>query len=238
MPKGVYKRTEKHGKAISVGINRPEVKIKHSASCKIAQNRPETKAGRIAATKKRFENPAEREKQSILMQEVMNRPEIKSKMPVIMREINDRIEVREKHRIITIKQWAIPESRKNLKEALNRPEVRLKKSIRNTGENNPAWRGGISKEPYAFEFSEKLKESIRKRDNYTCQICKLTQEQVGCTLSVHHIDYDKKNSSGSNLVSLCNSCHGVTGGNREYWTKVFNGFMAELADAMVLKTIF
>lgn len=54
-------------------------------------------------------------------------------------------------------------------------------------------------------------------------LCKLMQEQVGHTLNVHHIDYDKDNLDPDNFVPLCNSCHGITIGknNRTYWTKVF-----------------
>ena len=89
------------------------------------------------------------------------------------------------------------------------------------GELHPNWRGGIANSPYSLEFNEELKESIRQRDNYACQICKLTQEQLGKTLSIHHIDYNKENSCEDNLVSLCNRCHAATNSNRTYWIKVF-----------------
>ena len=35
------------------------------------------------------------------------------------------------------------------------------------GNRNGNWRGGISKEPYSFDFTRELKELIRKRNNYT-----------------------------------------------------------------------
>ena len=63
------------------------------------------------------------------------------------------------------------------------------------GENNPNWRGGKSFELYGMEFNIELRSQIRERDNYTCQECHQTEEQLGRTLDVHHIDYDKQNNN-------------------------------------------
>ena len=91
------------------------------------------------------------------------------------------------------------------------------------GKLNHAWKGGISSEPYTEEFTGKLKEIIRKRDNYTCQNCGLTNKDnvkiYKENLTVHHIDYNKKNSKENNLISLCKGCHTKSNGNRKYWTK-------------------
>jgi len=67
----------------------------------------------------------------------------------------------------------------------------------------------------------KLRKSIRERDNYICQVCGKTQKQNKKALSVHHIDYDKKNCKEINLISLCRSCHVKTNGNREVWLLYF-----------------
>jgi hypothetical protein len=75
----------------------------------------------------------------------------------------------------------------------------------------PAWKGGISREPYSFDFSDELKTKVRTRDGYRCAVCKFPGKHV------HHIDYNKKNSDLSNLVTLCASCHAVTNYNRDYW---------------------
>ena len=79
---------------------------------------------------------------------------------------------------------------------------------------------GIKKEnvfygSYADEWKETLKDAIRKRDNYTCQLC--NKQQNIYALPIHHIDYNKKNCSINNLITLCKKCHGITNGNREYW---------------------
>lgn len=92
-------------------------------------------------------------------------------------------------------------------------------------ENNPAWKGGASLEPYGEGFTEQLKESIRERDGFKCQLCGMTQEQCirefDCVLDVHHIDYCKANHSPSNLISLCHSCHPITNGNRDHYESLF-----------------
>ena len=89
------------------------------------------------------------------------------------------------------------------------------------GKEHYNWKGGISKEPYNFGFNRKLKKQIRKRDNYTCQECGFTEQQLGKTLHIHHIDYNKRNDNPNNLICLCNSCHIHTNFKREDWTEYF-----------------
>ena len=92
------------------------------------------------------------------------------------------------------------------------------------GAENPAWKGGISKESYPFDFDEELKELIRKRDNYTCQLCgkqQYSEKRKEYRLAVHHIDYNKKNLNPDNLITLCNKCHAKTNHNRKKWQNYF-----------------
>lgn len=94
------------------------------------------------------------------------------------------------------------------------------KLLENTpkGVKHPNWKGGISNEPYPFEFDKKLKKKIKIRDNYICNIC----NDIFKKLAIHHIDYDKKNINENNLISLCFKCHGKTNYNRERWILYFN----------------
>jgi hypothetical protein len=88
-----------------------------------------------------------------------------------------------------------------------------KKKISNAlkGENNPNYKDGNSlkefKDAYGLEPSEwqKLAQEIRKRDNFTCQLC----GKKGAT-DVHHIipRRIKIDNSPDNLITLCRSCHG------------------------------
>ena len=60
------------------------------------------------------------------------------------------------------------------------------------------------KNGYDKLWSKDLREKIKKKDNYTCQLC---NKEVKKGLIVHHIDYDKKNSVEENLICLCRKCH-------------------------------
>lgn len=76
--------------------------------------------------------------------------------------------------------------------------------------NHPAWRGGIARLPYPYEFNNKLKIKIKERDDWTCQECGFKDIYKNRKLHIHHIDYNKNNNKLSNLISLCDSCHGKT----------------------------
>ena len=87
-------------------------------------------------------------------------------------------------------------------------------------ENHPNWQGGIGKEPYPFDFNEELKELIRKRDGYVCQLCGKIQDNLKRKLSVHHIDYNKENLDSENLLSLCLICNPKVNYNRNHWYQI------------------
>jgi len=92
------------------------------------------------------------------------------------------------------------------------------------GENNPRWKGGISRlqGTYGPNWSEQ-REKARKRDNYQCQSCGIAEDEYlerrGRELDVNHIiprsrflkdnenvDWESANDV-DNLVTLCQSCH-------------------------------
>jgi len=96
----------------------------------------------------------------------------------------------------------------------------------NSGKNNGMWKDGTGRLPYAFDFSRKLKEEVRKRDDYICQNCSMTEEEhliiYGRNLHVHHIDYDKNNSKRENLVTLCFQCNIRANCSRDYWKNLYD----------------
>jgi glutamate mutase epsilon subunit len=106
-------------------------------------------------------------------------------------------------------------------------EAKLKTKIAMTGENNPCWNGGISKLPYSQDWTEDLKDAIRKRDGYSCRLCSIHQKELEEKIHVHHVDYDKKNCNPENLISLCRSCHMKTNWGREKWGGFFNEILEE-----------
>ena len=89
---------------------------------------------------------------------------------------------------------------------------------------HPNWRGGVSSEPWPFEFDENLKEQIRARDGFRCQLCGVSADEHasdGRQLSVHHMDYDKNNCDPANLVTLCVVCHSRVNYRRDYYYELF-----------------
>jgi hypothetical protein len=77
-----------------------------------------------------------------------------------------------------------------------------------TGENNTAWKGGLSYIEYPKGWNEELKELIRKKFGYKCFLCGVPQQECFRKLDVHHIDGDKHNLELNNLAPLCQKCHG------------------------------
>jgi hypothetical protein len=86
--------------------------------------------------------------------------------------------------------------------------------IFNRGKNHPSYLADIDR-IYPIEFNIILKEFIRQRDNYECQLC----HEIG--IEVHHIDYNKCNCKEDNLITLCLKCHRKTNFKRDYWYAYF-----------------
>ncbi len=97
------------------------------------------------------------------------------------------------------------------KAALTRSRINPK------GKDSHFWQGGITQKKYPKLWTRQLKERIRVRDNFICQICKIPELELNRRLSIHHIDYDKKNCQKDNLICLCNTCHQKTNLNHKYW---------------------
>jgi len=96
--------------------------------------------------------------------------------------------------------------------------------INRSGKDHYNWQGGISCEPYCDAWADKdFKESIKERDNYICQ----NPDCWGSSkkLTVHHIDYVKKNCSPTNLITLCNSCNSRANVDREWHTSWYQIIM-------------
>jgi len=106
------------------------------------------------------------------------------------------------------------------KSVVNSDKTRKNRSESHKGEKCYNWKGGISYLPYCERFNEKLKESIRERDNRICQECGKTELENGKKLTCHHIHY-KKEDCDPDLISLCISCNSKVNFNRNYWEEHF-----------------
>ena len=88
------------------------------------------------------------------------------------------------------------------------------------GDGNPNWKGGISIEPYCDAWKDRdFKKDIKARDNHECQNPDCRKTSKG--LTVHHIDYEKKNCHPMNLITLCVSCNARANYNRQQWQEFF-----------------
>lgn len=91
-----------------------------------------------------------------------------------------------------------------------------------SGEKSPVWLGGISFLPYNPDFNGTLKNRIKRRDGFTCQLCGLKKFRG---LAIHHINYIKENCDDSNLIALCLSCNVKVNKNRFYWNTYFQNLL-------------
>lgn len=106
--------------------------------------------------------------------------------------------------------------------------TRRKLSETHKGAKSYLWKGGIAYDPYPTDWTDDLKESIRKRDGYICQMCGIYQDELEGRfkkLDIHHIDYKKDNLCPDNLISLCRKCHMKTNFDRGYWKVNLVGFI-------------
>lgn len=88
------------------------------------------------------------------------------------------------------------------------------KSQTTTGKNNHNWKGGNYETYYGPNWRQQ-RRNARRRDNYTCRRCGVTENELGRQLDVHHIipfrefgiQRYKEANKVSNLISLCHPCH-------------------------------
>ena len=56
-------------------------------------------------------------------------------------------------------------------------------------------------------WTQKRIESVRDRDNHTCQLC--GEKQGSRAFHVHHKDENRYNCNPDNLITLCPRCHAL-----------------------------
>lgn len=78
------------------------------------------------------------------------------------------------------------------------------------------------KKGYPKEFNNTLKNKIRYRDNYKCQLCGVPEIECLKKLDIHHIDYDRKNCMIDNLIALCRKCNADVNNDRDIWRLFFS----------------
>ena len=110
------------------------------------------------------------------------------------------------------------------KEAKKIVSEKAKKRFKNS-ENHPNWKGGISSEPYCFiwinsEWRKIIYERDKKKICWNPECWNSSKKRV-----LHHIDYNKKNCTSKNIITLCNSCNIRANYNRNKWQEIFTEVM-------------
>jgi len=98
------------------------------------------------------------------------------------------------------------------------------------GKRNPHYIHGLGDYPYTSEFNDELKLQIRERDNFQCQCCGIKENnhfraKQKTNLTVHHINYNKKDCKPLNLITLCNKCNLKANTDVDYWFAYYTYLM-------------
>jgi len=97
-------------------------------------------------------------------------------------------------------------------------------SMYSTG--NHQWKGGIAYEGYCPIWKDKTyKEMIKERDGRICLNPSCLRKNN--ELVVHHIDYNKKNCSMKNLITVCRVCNIQANKDRRWHTLWYKELLAK-----------
>ena len=95
-----------------------------------------------------------------------------------------------------------------------------KLSILFSGKGHPNWKGGKSFEQYCDVWRDnEYKQDIHERDGNRC-LNPYCNSKNPADLTIHHIDYNKKNCKPNNLITVCRSCNSRANTDRE-WHKAW-----------------
>lgn len=114
------------------------------------------------------------------------------------------------------------ESRNKLRIAINKKEYRKKMSDMRKGKLNPMYgrkgkeaghyKGGSIRK-YGTSYRgfdwKNIKKTIKKRDEYKCRVCGISESECKQNLQIHHIVPYKctQDNNPDNLITLCSKCH-------------------------------
>jgi len=99
--------------------------------------------------------------------------------------------------------------------------------IKISGQGSPHWKGGISFEPYCEAWKDKeYKQDIKDRDGNKClnPYCDSPNKN---DLTIHHIDYNKKNCKPSNLITVCRSCNSKANTDSDWNKSWYNSILCK-----------
>lgn len=211
MPSGIYIRTRLHG-----------MRIAHALSSRWME--PEFAARQIKLhTGRKFSSEAKKRLSTERMGRVHS-PETRLKISQTQKGRPVPLRRRKLLSAASKRLWSQPSYRARACKAMKG---------KHAGSKHPMWQGGKSFEEYSYEFKTVLNKMIKTRDGGNCRnpFCKHSKCR---TMHVHHIDYDKKNDTRSNLITLCLFCHMKSNHSRDkqrqYYTRVMNAYIFPALD--------
>ena len=105
--------------------------------------------------------------------------------------------------------------------------VKTKEKIRQTLLKRNEGRTKKDRSCYQNNIWRELRKLVCKRDGFKCMECGRSSNTRNF-LQVHHIDYDVTNNDLSNLITLCNVCHGKINYKREEWIIYYREKLTEV----------
>lgn len=129
------------------------------------------------------------------------------------------LELREKRMTYTKIGKLLGVSRQRIHQIVKRPSYLNKKSPITRIPENWEPSNKLSTTGIKMEGLDRIREAVRRRDGYMCQICLIRWSGLGRRLDVHHLDpelegrsnkkgayaLDKKNTH--RMITLCHKCH-------------------------------
>jgi hypothetical protein len=112
--------------------------------------------------------------------------------------------------------------------------IETREKLRQSHLGQEAWNKGkgLGRVYYYYPslFSNAIfRAKIKTRDDYVCQECNISEEEhiivFSYALSIHHIDYDKKNCNPTNLITVCHACNARANHNKDYWQQHFQDLL-------------
>ena len=109
------------------------------------------------------------------------------------------------------------------------PEMRKQLGEKKRGENNPQWRGGITKQANQIRKGvSSLRQQILLRDEYRCRLCGQNSDK----LTMHHIlpvwARPDLVSEVHNIASVCRTCHYKLNGRELDYVEQFGKSLSEI----------
>lgn len=216
------KRSEEEKKKISEsmkGVNTwskgsslsDEHKQKISESMKGREFSEEHKENLSKAASERVYTEEDRKRNSESHKGLKHSEETKKKMSETRKKIGISPKTREANRVARLGKHLSFEVRCKIRDSIS-------------GENNPNWNGGVSKEPYCKKWNPYLRLRIRTFFGFRCVLCGREEIFEKRKLHCHHVFYNKNaccDDSERMFAPLCQRCHGKTNRtkNKEEWMK-------------------